>query len=175
VRQSAEDSLRGGASKPLRLICALGMSGIRRITTPRRHCSPLFVLGNMPAHRFAPRVARFRCVPPANVCRRRYATIASDRAAIVEVGPRDGLQNEKSSIPLQTKTDLIDRLVKAGLRTIEAGSFVSPKWVPQACIIAAPITRTPSHWSRWPTHPIFSNISFTIHQPPPRAPLHINS
>ncbi|KAF7556494.1 hypothetical protein G7046_g6285 [Stylonectria norvegica] len=50
---------------------------------------------------------------------------------IVEVGPRDGLQNEKKTIPLATKIELIDRLSRTGLSTIEAGSFVSPKWVPQ--------------------------------------------
>ncbi len=50
---------------------------------------------------------------------------------IVEVGPRDGLQNEKGIIPVDVKVDLINRLSNAGLQTIEAGSFVSPKWVPQ--------------------------------------------
>ncbi|CAK7567488.1 MAG: hypothetical protein SEPTF4163_005453 [Sporothrix epigloea] len=50
---------------------------------------------------------------------------------IVEVGPRDGLQNEKHAIPLATKIDLIERLAKTGLSKIEAGSFVAPKWVPQ--------------------------------------------
>ncbi len=50
---------------------------------------------------------------------------------IVEVGPRDGLQNEKSIISTHTKVDLIERLAHSGLQTIEAGSFVSPKWVPQ--------------------------------------------
>ncbi|KAG2007365.1 zuotin [Coprinopsis cinerea AmutBmut pab1-1] len=51
---------------------------------------------------------------------------------IVEVGPRDGLQNEKGQvIPVGVKVELIDRLVDAGLSTVEAGSFVSPKWVPQ--------------------------------------------
>ncbi len=50
---------------------------------------------------------------------------------IVEVGPRDGLQNEKQSIPLATKIELVERLAQTGLKTIEAGSFVSPKWVPQ--------------------------------------------
>mmetsp|Transcript_25353 Transcript_25353/g.42756 ORF Transcript_25353/g.42756 Transcript_25353/m.42756 type:complete len:244 (-) Transcript_25353:410-1141(-) len=48
-----------------------------------------------------------------------------------EVGPRDGLQNEKSLISTDTKLQLIQLLVDAGLRHIEAGSFVSPKWVPQ--------------------------------------------
>ena len=50
---------------------------------------------------------------------------------IVEVGARDGLQNEKKSIPLPVKLDLIERLAKTGLSSIEAGAFVSPKWVPQ--------------------------------------------
>jgi isopropylmalate/homocitrate/citramalate synthase len=50
---------------------------------------------------------------------------------IVEVGPRDGLQNETATIAVATKAELIDRLADAGLRTVEAGSFVSPKWVPQ--------------------------------------------
>lgn len=50
---------------------------------------------------------------------------------IVEVGPRDGLQNEATPIPLSTKLAFIERLLGAGLREIEATSFVSPKWVPQ--------------------------------------------
>ena len=54
-----------------------------------------------------------------------------NKVKIVEVGPRDGLQNEKNTIPLETKIDLIERLARTGLTTIEAGAFVSPKWVPQ--------------------------------------------
>lgn len=50
---------------------------------------------------------------------------------IVDVGPRDGLQNEKQLVPTETKIELIERLADAGLRVIEATSFVSPKWVPQ--------------------------------------------
>ncbi|KAF5322962.1 hypothetical protein D9611_009327 [Ephemerocybe angulata] len=51
---------------------------------------------------------------------------------IVEVGPRDGLQNEKGAvIPVETKVELVERLVRAGVSNVEAGSFVSPKWVPQ--------------------------------------------
>ena len=50
---------------------------------------------------------------------------------IVEVGPRDGLQNEKTFLSTATKIELIDRLSDTGLQTIEATSFVSPKWVPQ--------------------------------------------
>ena len=55
----------------------------------------------------------------------------TDRVRIVEVGPRDGLQNEKTLIPAAAKIELIDRLSATGLRSIEATSFVSPKWVPQ--------------------------------------------
>ncbi|MEO1331194.1 MAG: hydroxymethylglutaryl-CoA lyase [Pseudomonadota bacterium] len=50
---------------------------------------------------------------------------------LVEVGPRDGLQNEAAPVSTDVKLALIDRLADAGLRAIEAGAFVSPKWVPQ--------------------------------------------
>ena len=50
---------------------------------------------------------------------------------LVEVGPRDGLQNEKNLIPVEARVTLIERLAAAGLRHIEAGSFVSPKAIPQ--------------------------------------------
>ena len=53
------------------------------------------------------------------------------RVKIVEVGPRDGLQNEKQVVPTDIKIELIDRLAEAGVSVIEATSFVSPKWVPQ--------------------------------------------
>jgi len=53
------------------------------------------------------------------------------RVEIVEVGPRDGLQNEQQVVPTEIKIELIERLADAGLRVIEATSFVSPKWVPQ--------------------------------------------
>ena len=65
---------------------------------------------------------------------------------IVEVGPRDGLQNEKSIIPTAAKVELIDRLSATGLQCIEATSFVSPKWVPQladAAEVMAAIERRP--------------------------------
>lgn len=55
----------------------------------------------------------------------------TQQVRIVEVGPRDGLQNEKRNVPTATKLALIDRLAAAGLRDIEVTSFVSPKWVPQ--------------------------------------------
>lgn len=65
---------------------------------------------------------------------------------IVEVGPRDGLQNEKTLVPAAAKIELVDRLSATGLQTIEATSFVSPKWVPQladAAEVFAGIDRRP--------------------------------
>ncbi|MEP1031564.1 MAG: hydroxymethylglutaryl-CoA lyase, partial [Alphaproteobacteria bacterium] len=65
---------------------------------------------------------------------------------IYEVGPRDGLQNEKRLIPAADKVRLIDLLAEAGFTKIEATSFVSPKWVPQladAAEVMAAITRRP--------------------------------
>ena len=50
---------------------------------------------------------------------------------IVEVGPRDGLQNEPQLVPTEVKVEFIEKLSKTGLRNIEATAFVSPKWVPQ--------------------------------------------
>ncbi|CAK7264225.1 hypothetical protein SEPCBS119000_000880 [Sporothrix epigloea] len=105
-----------------------------------------------PTRPFARAVARRCCVPQsptfavANNVRRfatalptsedaKAAAAAASRSntfvRIVEVGPRDGLQNEKRAIPLATKIELIERLAKTGLSKIEAGSFVAPKWVPQ--------------------------------------------
>ena len=57
--------------------------------------------------------------------------VGHDSVRIVEVGPRDGLQNEKTIVPAATKIALIDRLSAAGHRSVEATSFVSPKWIPQ--------------------------------------------
>lgn len=54
-----------------------------------------------------------------------------EKVTLVEVGPRDGLQNESQTIPLAAKLQLIDDLAEAGHTIIEAGSFVNPKWVPQ--------------------------------------------
>ena len=54
-----------------------------------------------------------------------------DRVTLVEVGPRDGLQNEKQPVDTAVKIDLVHRLQAAGLREIEVTSYVSPKWVPQ--------------------------------------------
>jgi len=68
------------------------------------------------------------------------------RVRIVEVGPRDGLQNEKQVVSTDTKLELIERLGRAGLTAIEATSFVSPKWVPQmadAAEVMARLARRP--------------------------------
>lgn len=69
-----------------------------------------------------------------------------DRVTLVEVGPRDGLQNEKQLIDTALKIELIERLQATGLRHIEATSFVSPKWVPQmadAALVMAGMARLP--------------------------------
>jgi hydroxymethylglutaryl-CoA lyase len=66
-----------------------------------------------------------------------------DTVKIVEVGPRDGLQNEKQPIAVDTKVALVERLVAAGVRHIEAASFVSPKWVPQMAGSAEVMQRVP--------------------------------
>ncbi len=55
----------------------------------------------------------------------------AERVHIIEVGPRDGLQNEAAALPPATRIAFIEKLVAAGLTSIEVGSFVSPKWVPQ--------------------------------------------
>lgn len=54
-----------------------------------------------------------------------------DAVRLVEVGARDGLQNEPQTLPVAIRVELIERLVAAGLRTLETGAFVSPRWVPQ--------------------------------------------
>lgn len=70
----------------------------------------------------------------------------TDRIEIFEVGPRDGLQNEKRQIPTADKIALVDCLSRAGFARIECASFVSPKWVPQmadSAEVLAGITRAP--------------------------------
>ncbi|MCI2398016.1 hydroxymethylglutaryl-CoA lyase [Aliiroseovarius subalbicans] len=70
----------------------------------------------------------------------------SERVEIFEVGPRDGLQNEKRQIPTAEKVALVDLLSGAGFKRIEVASFVSPKWVPQmadSAEVLAGITRAP--------------------------------
>lgn len=72
------------------------------------------------------------------------ASLSDNAVKIAEMGARDGLQNEQQSISAECKIALINRLANAGLRYIEAGSFVSPKWVPQMAnsdIVLAGISR----------------------------------
>ena len=69
--------------------------------------------------------------------------ITVDSVTLVEVGPRDGLQNEKVTIPTEAKVAYITALGDAGLRVIEAGAFVSPKWVPQMADTAAVYAEIP--------------------------------
>jgi hydroxymethylglutaryl-CoA lyase len=64
-----------------------------------------------------------------------------DEVRMVEVGPRDGLQNEAKSVPASVKVSLIERLADAGLGAVEAGAFVSPKWIPQMADSAEVLSR----------------------------------
>lgn len=69
-----------------------------------------------------------------------------ERVRIVEVGPRDGLQNEQGQVRAEDKVALVDALVAAGLEHVEVGSFVSPRWVPQmadSAAVFAAIARAP--------------------------------
>ncbi|MEK9832219.1 MAG: hydroxymethylglutaryl-CoA lyase, partial [Rhodospirillaceae bacterium] len=77
--------------------------------------------------------------------------VRPDRVEIVDVGPRDGLQAEPDQVSTTDKIKLIDMLSAAGLPAVEAGAFVSPKWVPQMADtteVLAGITRRPG--TRYP-------------------------
>jgi hypothetical protein len=115
--------------------------------------------------------SKFVCLRSARLAarhpchRRTFAAAASSRAdhvRIVEVGPRDGLQNEKQAIPVATKIELVDRLARTGLEYIEAGSFVSPKWVPQVGEKPSIRRRIANKLYRWRTRPKFSNTSCVV-------------
>jgi hydroxymethylglutaryl-CoA lyase len=69
----------------------------------------------------------------------------TEAVRIVEVGPRDGLQNEQQPVATETKLELIERLAQAGLHAIEATAFVSPKWVPQMADHAQIMQRLKRH------------------------------
>ena len=64
-----------------------------------------------------------------------------EQVKIVEVGPRDGLQNESVTVPAEIKVQLVEKLADAGLPVIEVGAFVSPKWVPQMATSSDVFTR----------------------------------
>ncbi|KAI9804642.1 MAG: hypothetical protein M1833_006717 [Piccolia ochrophora] len=92
-----------------------------------------------------------------SVCLRNLSTKVthSEPVRIIEVGPRDGLQNEKNIVPLNTKIELIERLSQTGLRDIEAGAFVSPKWVPQ---VGALLSSALFNSRRWTNRSFFVTI-----------------
>lgn len=74
-----------------------------------------------------------RATARSTVSKRCLSSVQKDSnfVRIVDVSPRDGLQNEKNPVSTEVKLELIDRLTNSGIQTIEATSFVSPKWVPQ--------------------------------------------
>ncbi|CAG9986537.1 unnamed protein product [Clonostachys byssicola] len=92
---------------------------------------------------------RLSTVSSSRLPTRLYSSLNSRRdVEIVEVGPRDGLQNIKTTIPTTTKIELIRRLADTGLVNIEATSFVSPKWVPQladGALVMKQILEHPGH------------------------------
>ena len=77
-------------------------------------------------------------------------TTLPDRVTIYEVGPRDGLQNEKSMVPVDVKEQFVRRLLAAGLPIVEATSFVHPKWVPQLADAEELMTRLGADGQRLP-------------------------
>lgn len=77
----------------------------------------------------AARLAKIKHV--ASIFRERHPHLVGQEVKVVEVGPRDGLQNEKKILTLEEKLRLINDLSKTGLKTVEVGSFVSPKMIPQ--------------------------------------------
>jgi hypothetical protein len=89
-------------------------------------CSPDNVCGQL-IRQLSPHVVTLKLAP--------YSIAQSprlpERVKIVEVGPRDGLQNEKKVIPTDVKVEFINQLSGTGLQVVESTSFVSPKWVPQ--------------------------------------------
>lgn len=106
------------------------------------------------------------------VGKRRHAVLATAMKSaknvvnIVEVGPRDGLQNEKGIIPVEVKVELINRLVRAGVMSVEAGSFVRPEWVPQVCIYILDFLSSngffffeTEFFFRWLVQPRYSEVS----------------
>lgn len=74
--------------------------------------------------------------------RRMLKRFLSGAVKIVEVGPRDGLQNESKLLSTASKLRFIEFLAESGLKTIEATSFVSPKWVPQVHVITLNLITT---------------------------------
>lgn len=80
----------------------------------------------------------------------------SDKVRIVEVGPRDGLQNEKTLVSVEARVAFVENLIQAGLRTLEVGSFVSPKAIPQM-VNSDRVLRAVSHHSDSVFHVLVPN------------------
>ncbi|KAJ1975863.1 hypothetical protein H4R35_002952 [Dimargaris xerosporica] len=95
-------------------------------TLTARFCLPWLLQRSVPLQRFTTTPAMTKARPSV-----RPGATGSAYVKIVEVGPRDGLQNEPQVVDTAVKVDLINRLSETGLAVVEATSFVSPKWVPQ--------------------------------------------
>jgi hydroxymethylglutaryl-CoA lyase len=80
------------------------------------------------------------------------------RVGVVEVGPRDGLQNESRTLSVEERFYFIKHLVASGLRRIEVGAFVSPKWVPQMAGSQELIDRLFTHYKEFPKDTRFSAL-----------------
>jgi hydroxymethylglutaryl-CoA lyase len=92
----------------------------------------------------------------------RTETPMAERVRIVEVGPRDGLQNESQTVPTAVKLEFIGLLADAGLKTIEATAFVSPKWVPQMADHAELMRALERPPAVGPTAPLQSAVSYPV-------------
>src|SRR5260370_33857072 len=80
----------------------------------------------------------------------------SEQVRIVEVGPRDGLQNEKTPVSVEARIAFIEALVGAGLHTVEVGAFVSPKAIPQM-VNSASVLRGVNHYPDSEFHVLVPN------------------
>ncbi|PSC73867.1 Hydroxymethylglutaryl-mitochondrial isoform B [Micractinium conductrix] len=132
-----------------------------RMTGRRLLKTPAIVRALFPAERVqAPRMAAVPVAAPGGAAFGGGAAFAAPEflgrplpssVTIVEVGPRDGLQNEAQKVPTEVKVELIERLAAAGIPAVESTSFVSPKWVPQladAAEVLARVRRRPG--TRYP-------------------------
>ena len=130
-------------------------------------------MNRLPLNRISSAAAPVAATTRRQLCRGFATTtnLNADFVRIVEVGPRDGLQNEKGTIPLSTKLELIRRLAQTGVTHLEAGSFVPAKWVPQvrrytdflAQPLLCPRMVLLLILSRWPVRMKYSNPSFRTH------------
>src|SRR5690606_20353926 len=84
-----------------------------------------------PLRPMPPPIDRAHCPAPSFDESSPMTSSIPSRVHLIDVGPRDGLQNEKTPVPAAVKVELVHRLQQAGLKEIEVTSYVSPKWVPQ--------------------------------------------